>query len=264
MSWILALAFLLASTAASAFEVAEGKNLAVTLDTTLVSKYIWRGYDIYDDDPAFQPSVDIGLFDTGFGVNVWGSFALESGHEDTDELDYTLYHSTLLFEDETYAVDFGTNYVYYDLPNTSSKDTDAQEVGASIAFPSLIPLGPSTLVPSYSVGYLWPRGDEAAFGVDDGWFHTLGLSYDIPLPPLFPQQEEQSFILFADVTYNDGAFDTDPGFTHSTVGVSASLVWKNFSLRPFANYQWSFKDDLDDNFNPEDELYGGVSLGFAF
>jgi len=50
-------------------------DLGVTLDATWVSKYIWRGFDRLDDKAAFQPSVMLDLFNTGFNVGVWGSWA---------------------------------------------------------------------------------------------------------------------------------------------------------------------------------------------
>lgn len=50
-------------------------DLGVTLDATWVSKYIWNGFDKLDDKAAFQPSVTLDLFDSGFTVGVWGSWA---------------------------------------------------------------------------------------------------------------------------------------------------------------------------------------------
>ena len=88
----------------------EAEKLAIDIDATYVSKYIWRGYDLFDDHAAFQPSMNLDIFDTGFSVNFWGSIPMGSGsnvHEMvTDginmlqEYDYTFAYSTSLFEDQ--------------------------------------------------------------------------------------------------------------------------------------------------------------------
>ena len=43
--------------------VVAGENeLGISLDATWVSKYIWRGQDVYDDHAAFQPSINFYLY----------------------------------------------------------------------------------------------------------------------------------------------------------------------------------------------------------
>jgi len=234
----------------------EGKHLGVNLEAAFVSQYMWYGYDILDGDPAFQPSVTFDLFQTGFSLTVWSSFALKSGSEDLDEIDYAVAYEKSFFEDEIYAMDVSVDYIYYDYPNISS-DTDVQEVGGSISFPNLIPIGPSSLVPSYAIAYDWPVHSE---GPNEGCFHIFGLGYDLPIPTLIPEQEEQFLSLTSDLTYNDGAYDADPGWSHSTVGISTAFEWKGFTLTPSVNYQWSFEDTVND----EDEFWAGISLGYGF
>jgi hypothetical protein len=248
---------LAAATTSWAIEIDEGKDLGVTLDATFMSKYIWRGYNV-TDDPSFQPSVDLDLFGTGLGLNVWGAFALTSGYEELDELDYTIYYSDTAFDDESFAIDWGVNYVYYDFPNVRSETADAHEFGASVAFPNLIPLGESYLVPSYYAGYMFPT--STTYGPDKAWFHILTVAYDLPITPLIKGQESQAISLFADLTYNDGAFGSESGFSHSTVGVSSNFEIGDFAIVPMLNYQFSFEDTVND----DDEFYGGVSLSYAF
>jgi len=102
--------------AAAPVDVEESKDLGLTADMTLVTKYIWRGYDLFDDHGAYQPSINWDILDTGFSVNVWGSFPFGSGNENFKELDCTIAYGTSLFEDEIYAMDLGVNYIYYDFP----------------------------------------------------------------------------------------------------------------------------------------------------
>ena len=54
---------------------AEDEGLGISFDATWVSKYIWRGQDVYDDHAAFQPSINFDLYGTGFSANVWTTFA---------------------------------------------------------------------------------------------------------------------------------------------------------------------------------------------
>jgi hypothetical protein len=83
------------------------------IDFTFTSKYIWRGFDIFDDKSAIHPSIDLDLFGTGFGINVTGHRANSSGFEKFvpgmhagERWDYSPYYLGSLFQDEPYA----TNY----------------------------------------------------------------------------------------------------------------------------------------------------------
>lgn len=234
------------------------RTLDIDLDGTFVSKYLWRGYDTLDDHGAFQPSINLDLFQSGFSVNVWGSFALSKGFEDVDELDYALAYGYTFFEEEPYAIDLSAAFIYYDFPNTTSDLADTLEAGVALAMPNLLELGPRYLVPSWYSGYLWPKDDD--LGPEEGWHHIFGLAYDIPISPLLSNQEEQAISLAADVTYNDGTFDSDSGISHATFGVSTSFEVGPLSITPSATYQWSFEDSVND----EDEFWSGISLTYSF
>ena len=71
--------------AGSTARAEEGSSLGVTLDTTYVSKYVWHGYDIFDDHAAIQPSVAVDLFGTGLSVTVWGSIPAGTGSLEHDD-----------------------------------------------------------------------------------------------------------------------------------------------------------------------------------
>ncbi len=233
---------------------AEDAGLGVALDATYVSKYLWRGYDLFDDHAAFQPSVDFDLFGTGFGVNVWGSIPMGSGNgiNAWQEYDYTLYYGTTLMEDETFAVDFGANYIYFDFPKLNS-EADTQEFGVSAALPNLIAVGELTLVPSYYVGKLWPT-DSGVSGVS-GWYHSFALATDIAIPGT-----EYALSLSSDINYNDGLFGSDHDWSHMTFTAGTSFDVGPVSVGPFVAYQVS----MDDSVNDEDEFYGGVSVSYSF
>ena len=100
-------------TASTAWSQVDDPKLGVDVDMTFVSKYMWRGYDIFDDHGAFHPSVDFDLYQTGFNLNFWGAVPFGGGNDDLNELDYTLGYSRTFFDDETYAMEFMTQYIYY-------------------------------------------------------------------------------------------------------------------------------------------------------
>ncbi|TFG62217.1 MAG: hypothetical protein E4H28_07925 [Gemmatimonadales bacterium] len=229
----------------------ESPKLGVTVDSTFVTKYMWRGYSILGSHAAWQPSVDLDLFDTGFSFNVWYSKAMSKGLSDFDEIDYTLAYGTTLFDGKSFAIDAGANYIYYDFPNLKNI-ADTEEVGLSLAMPSLLPLGSSYLVPSYYVGRLYPAKEGGPKG---GLFHVLGLSYDLPIGG------DRALNLCADVTYNTGAFDAPPGWSHATFGVSTDIETKlGLTVTPSLNYQATFEDAVHDS----DEVWAGMSVSYSF
>jgi hypothetical protein len=242
-----------------AIEPEQTPKLAVTMDTTFVTKYLWRGYDVLDDHGAFQPSVNADLFGTGFSTSVWGSFALSSGFEDIDELDYTFAYARTFFEDQIYALRLGINYIYYDYPNTTSLLTDAQEIGASAALPNLISLGPVTLAPSYYAGCLLPAKSGSG-NVDGGWFHTLAMGCAMDLSRILPGKTTPPGCFGWDITYNDGTFDADHDWSHTSWYVSWTVPVGPLMVTPSLRYQIS----MDESVNDEDELWGGLSASYSF
>ena len=237
----------------------DAPKLGVTLDSTYVTKYLWRGYDILDGHAAWQPSVELDLFGTGFTFNVWSSIATSGGLSDLNEVDYTLAYGQTLFEDKRYALDVGVQYIYYDFPRLSSKLADAEETGVKLALPALIRTANSALVPSYYVGRLNPAKHGGGH-ITGGTFQTLGLSYDLPIPRSEGKSQVVSFA--ADVTHNSGAYDADPDWSHATFGVSTkiNIGASGFTVTPALNYQVS----MDDTVNDEDEIWAGLSVSYGF
>lgn len=253
--WVLAGLVLLGGTTPAAFAQEEEKPWSVTLDATYATKYIWRGFDVYDGDGAFQPSLDVSLY--GFGLNVWGSFATNAGHEDLDEVDFTAYWNHSFFSDRPYALDFYLNYIYYDFPNVDSEPADTQEVGGGIALPNILAFGSVSLTPSYYLGYLWKAHSG---GPEDGYFHVLGLSADMELAAIIPGSDGTGVSLYGDLTYNSGAFGVESGFSHATIGVSANVDFAGLYISPSANYQFSMEDTVND----ENDAWFTISIGLTF
>jgi len=241
---------------------ADEGELGVTLDTTYVSKYIWHGFNFYGhNNAAVQPSVDLDLWGTGLGMKVWGSWATQSGNRNLEEFDYILYYGNRVFEDAPYTTDFTVSWLYFDFFDTPSRGSDLQELNAQFSWPDLLPAG---ITPNYMVGKLWPaRSGVPARKHIGGWFHVLGLGYDLTLPGIFPDTPEQVVSLMTDLTFNDGygATTADHDWSHATVGASTSFsIAANLDFTPGVYYQIS----MDDSVNPDDEVWTSLSLTYGF
>lgn len=241
---------------------AEEGKLGITLDTTYVSKYIWHGFDFYaDDHSATQPSVDVDLWGTGFGVTLWHSRANGSGFRDFEEFDYIVYYGNTAFADTPYAMDYTFSWLYYDYFDAPSRHSDLQEFIQSFSWPNLLPGG---VVPSYSVGKLWPaRSSSPVLKGIGGWVHVFGLGYDLTVPGILSNNPEQVVSLMADLTYNDGynGATVDHDWSHATLGVSTGIqIAKNLTFTPGLYYQIS----MDDSVNREDEFWTSLSLTYKF
>ena len=264
---------------AAGFAQAQDEALGVTVDATWVSKYLWRGIDLLDDKGAFQPSVDVDLFGSGFSVGVWASYPTAVGdmnktaanragasRVDATEFNYRVAYDMVLDEGEDWATAVMVQTVYRDFIDIHSEAADDVEVGVQIAMPNLCTAG---FVPSYYVGKLWPAQGSASVGKADlpvgynGWVHIFGVSYDWTIEGLMPDTPEQVITLSAAAVYNDGfaggAVDHD--WSHALFGASTEFeLGEGVSLIPAVYYQSSWEDTV----NPEDDLWVTVGASCKF
>ncbi len=94
----------------------ESGALQATAGVTWDSKYIWRGFDIFDDKSVTHLMFDLNLWDTGFGVGAVGHRANSGGFEDRERWDGTAYYQGGLFDGAPLATNFRVGYVYYYYP----------------------------------------------------------------------------------------------------------------------------------------------------
>jgi len=231
-------------------------KLGIELDTTWVSKYIWRGQDLYDDHAAFQPSINLDLFGTGFSINVWSSSACGSGFVDSDELDYSVAYENSLLSDTAFETDYEIRWLYYDYFRMSSGEADAQEFDFCFSWPQIFPFG---LTPTYMLSYLYAaKGSSPAANLEmEGFAHTFGFTCDVNAP-----QTDLPLAFSWDITYNDGqgGRDIDHDWSHITWGLSTSLDVGPGSFTPAVFYQTS----MDDSINNENELWVSLSYTMSF
>ena len=235
------------------------EELTGTIDVTYLSQYIWHGIEMYGQQSAIQPSIDLDLYGTGLGLNVLMLRANASGHEASEELRYTLTYDNSLYEYETYATDYQVGWTYYDFPHVSS-DNDIQEYFGTLSWPEICPEG---VVPSYTVIKLSAAQSNSQASEVGGWLHILGLGYDLPVEGLLPDTPEQILNLSAAMVYNDGAIDTDVDndWSHAVLGVSTGFdLGNDCTLRPGVYYQKAFEHN--ELFN--DEFWFSLGVSYAF
>lgn len=257
---------------------AQEDAVGVTFDATWVSKYLWRGIDLLDDKAAFQPSVDVDLFGSGFSVNVWASYpaaagdmnkhtAAEASRVDATEFNYTIAYGTVICEGEDWATAIRVQGVYRDFIDRPDEAADDEEVGVQLAWPNLCPTGAVT--PSYYVGKIWPAAGKASAGKADlstsydGWVHIFGIGYDLKIAGLTADTPEQVVSFSAAAVYNDGfaGGGVDHDWSHAVFGVSTSFeLAENVNLTPGFYYQSSWEDTV----NPEDEMWMSIGASCRF
>jgi hypothetical protein len=254
-------AIVILSITGAGFAAGDGE-LGVTLDTTWVSKYIWRGIDRLDDKAAFQPSIDLDLFGTGFSANVWTSQAGASKNGgnistvDAEEWNYSLAYNNTINEGDTTAVNYSVWYRFYDFPDMASKDADAQEVALAVSLPNICPGG---VVPSYAAIRMWNSKSGGAASGLGGWIHVFALNYGLVIDGFEPTID-----LGWDLTYNDGAGVgggvVSHDWSHMTWSVGSSFDVGPGTFTP-AIY---FQNSMDDSVNDEDEIWTSLSYTMKF
>lgn len=247
--------------------VAQEGELGVTFEVSILSKYIWRGFDIYQDDVgAFQPSIDLDFYGTGFGAKVLSSRANDSGFENSEEMDFSLYFANEVYEGESYTTDYKVGWVYYSYPDEPREAKDMQEFFAQFAWPQICPAG---LVPSYTIIRMWPSKSDSSVSDNGGWAHIFGLGYDWDLAKLDPEAAGMVLHLSTELVYNDGfapgtvstGSSVDHDWSHMLFGVSMDFdIIDNLTYTPAVYYQAS----MDDSVNNEDETWVAISMKYKF
>jgi hypothetical protein len=256
----------LCSVVSAGLAQAQVEELHGVIDLTFQSKYIWRGFDVYGDKSAIQPSIDLDLFGSGFGLNIMGHRANSSGYEDWERWDYMVYYGNKLFEDEVYATNWRMAYVQYNYPdNTShtSSSKDVSELNWVLSWPNLVPV--DGLVPSYVLIKLWPYNGGALNGEASGFAHVFMLDYGLSVPGILPDTDEQVLRLHTELVFNDGVDPRGLGVDHDwsniVFGVETDFdLGNNMSLTPGLYQQIS----MDDSVNDQDETWVNLSLKYKF
>ena len=238
-------------------------GVTTTVDVTYVTKYIWRGFNIYGSHGAIQPSVDFAL-ENGFSANVWMSYPVGSGENDAGasindqltEFDYTLAYSNAVLEDAS-QINYKVGWRYYDYTKTSTKDNDMQEVFAEVSMPNIVGNG---FTPRAAWYQMWNSKSGGLNSGAAGGIFAMGFAYDFG----FDQAPEVPLTFSWDIVYNDGTGGAavDHDWSHMVFGLSTALDVPSIggTLAPAIYWQSSFEDTVNEN----DELWAGISYSLNF
>jgi uncharacterized protein (TIGR02001 family) len=201
-----------------------------------LSKYVWRGYELSDDNLVIQPSMTIGY--KGFAFNAWSNLdAGAEGGADLNETDLTVSYDT-----KVGAFGLGAGYIYYGLVGD-----DTQEFYAKASYDTL--LAPTLIV----------YKDFKAF---PGYYMNLGLSHSISL------SDAMALNLSGSIGYyiqTESAGEKFSGFQDGLVSAALSIpVAKYVTVAPTVSYSFSLTDKAKDLLGTSGNMYGGVVLTFAF
>ncbi len=219
---------------------AEEAKPEASADIALLSKYIWRGFELSDGGVVMQPSATVSY--QGFSLNLWGN--LDTNYYMNDDAEFSETDMTLSYATGIGPVGLDIGYIYYALDGS-----DTGEIYISAGLDTF-------LSPSVSI-----YRDIDAF---PGWYVNVGVSHSIELG------NGMTLDLSASLGYMD-VDDTDYQEFHDgliSVGLTIPLG-QYLSLSPIVAYSYGLSSKADAAFaaGPSAEssfLLGGVTLSMAF
>jgi hypothetical protein len=227
---------LLALLAGAALPLAAG----VSFEIDWASRYVWRGFDLYaDNHQALQPCLAMEFAGSGFGLELWSSFALTGRDEygSSGEVDLTLSYEFLL--NEKIALTAGlTHYGYYFAPGFSAGEDTTLEAFLTVALPDAF------LSPSLSVYY--------DFNLGSGCYLQLQCRRIVALGQVL------SLELAASLGYNGKLFIERSGLSDFTWQLAVPLRLGAVSLTPHVDGSIVFLPEVNDH----DECWAGLNLAW--
>jgi len=256
---------------------AEEEKPSGDATVAVLSKYVWRGYELSRNSIVVQPSLTIGY--QGFSANLWGN--LDTGPYDSGTDSDKSYSSTWNETDITlsYSKTFGLfnvggGYIYYSLGslNPDAPDRlDSQELFASVGLNSI-------LAPTLTV---YREIDHY-----HNWYFLLGVSHTFEFSRMISLKLAASagYLLSTDETtypeFDGDARPTDEKFRNFHDGtLTASLPIKatpHLTVTPTISYVFPLSAEAKNEMKglglsgeePRDRdssyLYGGLTACFAF
>jgi len=233
----------------------EAEDISLSVDVTYMSKFMDHGEEYFGEQSGWEESLEIGLWDTGFGLSAAHRHAGDSGYVNSRRGDYSIYYENVLFENQLYETSYRVNWIYHNYPDSPRNADNTQEWEAIFSWQELIPAG---LVPTYAVCYEYPAGS----GYDNrdmaGFIHTFGVEYSVDIEGF-----RNPLDISADMEYRDGlgGGDIDHDFSHITLGASTVFeIAERLCFTPGLYYQISTDDSVCD----EDVIYTVLNMHYEF
>ena len=231
-----ALALGIVGMASTGTVLAEDKPTA-DASVALLSKYVWRGYELSKDSLVIQPSVTVRY--KGFAVNLWGNLDTDDVNMTTDTFNWNETDFTLSYDGAYEKLGYSIGYIYYDV-----EGDDSQEIYAGLSYDIL-------LSPALTV--------YRDFDNFKGYYVNLGIGHS------FSITDKYALDLGASAGYYNYD-DTSYSALHDGM-LSASMTFpvnKYLSVTPEVYYSFPLSDDAEDIEGIDNNFYGGLSASFAF
>jgi hypothetical protein len=210
---------------------------AVSGQVDLVSRYIWRGFDLLPENhAAIQPSLTFDLGESGFSLDIWSSFALaqRGAFKYSDEIDVVISYAFKMPEGWELTAGF-TNYGYWFADGFKFKDNTSQEVFVSVARADL------PFSPTLSVYY--------DFNLGSGLYITLGGSHELKV------NEKISMEAGGLIAFNSRQYIERTGFSDINLYAKVPLTVGRLTLTPSFNVMIPLLDEV----NEGTEIWFGFS-----
>lgn len=234
-----------------------GEDWDATFDVTYMTKYIWRGFSVFGSRGAIQPSLDL-AHSSGFSANVWASYPIGSGYENSVEYDYTLAYSGSVLADEAWQTDYTVGWRYYDYISNASELYDMQEIFVEAEMPNVT--GIEGLTPHLAWYQMMPATEASGMAGAGGPIFVMGINYDFVLADL----PELPMTFVWDVVYNSGAgaVGVDHDWSHMVLGLATELKCPvtGGSFVPGIYYQNSWEESV----NEDDQVWATFSYSLTF
>lgn len=230
----------------------------VGVSETFVSRYIWRGQDLYgDNDGGLFHNLDFSSEALGgvLGLNLWGANSVTGGHEDGEEYDYTLSYSKDLADG---AYNLTTGYTYFDFPNGGST-ADVGEPWASFTVSAPENIGGLPFSLSLFAGYDFATKSG---GPDEGWYYSWGIDTELSLSGCPLATQDQTLSVGIVNWGQDGVADLKPNSLYATeINLSTGFSVGEYTLTPSIHYLIGHDEAIN---NGDEEVWFGfeVSRGF--
>ncbi|MGD0021679.1 MAG: hypothetical protein ABSC54_05190 [Smithellaceae bacterium] len=253
----------------------EEDKVTGEVDLSVLSAYIWRGYEQTRNSIVMQPAVTASY--KGFSVNVWGNL-------DTKPYSVTNANYGAKYTETDYTVSYSKKfgilqvtpgYIYYALGAPYAGGTaplDAQELFLTLGLDTI--LSPTLTVYKEIDHY-------------HQWYFLLGASHTVEFNKIISLKlsASVSYLLSTDETtyakYDSNALPTKDkynNFHDGTISISLPVaVYKTLSVTPIISYVFPLCNDaryemegrgLQGAASPSDRnssfLYGGVTFSFSF
>lgn len=213
-------------------------DAGVDCSVDFYSRYIWRGFDLNPDNkPVVQPSITYAFGDSGFSVNLWGSFSFENS--ELNETDITLSYEFKNLKTISLSIGF-IHYGWYFTEGFTLEDNTTQEVYVTAGLPG-VPLNPTV-----SLYYDINNGD--------GLYATFGVSHGLSFA------QSLTLELAATLGYNGGQWTESTGFSNLNLTASLPISLNKISIAPIVGTTFILMDEV--NPGVDNEFYVGVSLAF--